>query len=182
MRQPERHKPFRASLPWTITVIALIMAMGGTGLAAAQRYIITQKNQIKPSVLRQLKGAKGPRGLAGAPGAAGAAGAPGAPGAAGAPGTAKAYGQVVINGASLSIVANVGFAANGVRQPSTGIWCILAPAGVNPDGVLMTSLSGGISGFVGQMGRTICAANEFQVFTANPSNTFTTAPFNILAP
>jgi hypothetical protein len=183
MRRPHPHRPSRASLPWTITVIALILAMGGTGFAAAQRYIITQKNQIKPSVLRQLKGSKGPkgaRGPAGAPGAAGAAGAAGAPGAAG---SAKAYGQIAINGAILSIVGGVGLLPNGVRSPSVGIYCITAPVNGVTDQVVLVSPAGFIVGVVGQMGRTICAANEYQIYTTDTGGTLVgNLPFNILVP
>lgn len=180
MRRPQLHKPSRASLPWIITVIALIMAMGGTGLAAAQKYIITQKNQIKPSVLRQLKGSKGLRGLTGAPGAPGATGTQGPAGAAG---SAKGYGQIAIAGATLSIVGGVNLAPNGVRSPSVGIYCIAAPANGVTDQVVLVSPAGALVGVVGQMGRTMCNANEYQIYTTNLAGTFVgNLPFNILVP
>ena len=60
-----------------VAVIALVLAMGG-GAYAAKRYLITSTKQIKPSVLKQLKGASGKAGPAGPAGPTGPAGAPGA--------------------------------------------------------------------------------------------------------
>jgi Collagen triple helix repeat (20 copies) len=75
---------FRTKLgvPGVIAVIALVFAMAG-GAWAAKKYVITSTKQIKPSVLKQLKGAVGPQGQQGAQGAAGPAGPPGPPGAPG---------------------------------------------------------------------------------------------------
>jgi len=69
--------------------MALVFAMGGSAVAASH-YLITSTKQIKPSVLKSLKGNAGPRGAAGPAGPAGPAGSAGAAGAAGkdgAPGT-----------------------------------------------------------------------------------------------
>jgi hypothetical protein len=59
-----------------LACLALFFAVGGTAVAA-RHYLITSTGQIKPSVLKAL------RGKAGAPGTQGAAGAPGPPGPAG---------------------------------------------------------------------------------------------------
>lgn len=56
-----------------IALVALIFAMGGTGIAAS-RYVITSTSQIKPSVVRHLKGATGPAGPEGKAGPEGEAG------------------------------------------------------------------------------------------------------------
>jgi hypothetical protein len=68
-----------------VSTLALFLVLAGGSAYAANHYIITKKSQIKPSVVRALKGNAGP---AGAPGPAGAAGAAGATGPAGAVGPA----------------------------------------------------------------------------------------------
>lgn len=65
---------------------ALLFAMAG-GAYAASKYVITSKKQISPTVLKQLKGARGQSGPAGAQGKEGAAGKEGAPGKDGINGT-----------------------------------------------------------------------------------------------
>jgi Collagen triple helix repeat (20 copies) len=65
-----------------IAVVALFFALGGSAIAA-KHYLITSTKQIKPSVLKSLKGKAGAKGLtgpAGLPGATGAIGKEGAPG------------------------------------------------------------------------------------------------------
>ncbi len=80
----------RPRIPSPATIIAsvaLFVALGGTALAASH-YIITSTSQIKPSVLRSLRGKAGLRGPAGAAGPAGTPGAAGAAGPKGAEGPA----------------------------------------------------------------------------------------------
>jgi len=90
----------RLGIPGVISVIALVFAMSG-GAWAAKKYIITSPKQIKPSVLKKLKGPRGKRGPAGLAGPAGEQGLPGAnglPGAKGAAGLAGAKGDTGAKG------------------------------------------------------------------------------------
>lgn len=66
-------KPSGATL---VAFLALFVALGGTSIAAGH-YLLTSTNQIKPSVLKALKGKAGPAGTAGPAGPAGPAGSSG---------------------------------------------------------------------------------------------------------
>lgn len=81
-----------------VAVVALVFAMAG-GAYAAKKYLITSTKQIKPSVLKQLKGksgTKGPAGPAGATGLQGPEGKVGANGKDGANGANGVDGKSVI--------------------------------------------------------------------------------------
>jgi hypothetical protein len=75
----------RFGIPGILSVLALVFAMAG-GAYAAKKYVITSTSQIKPSVLKALKGTSGAPGAPGAAGAQGPAGANGKDGANGLPG------------------------------------------------------------------------------------------------
>lgn len=78
----------KPSPAFVLAGLALFVALGGSA-AAARHFLVTSTRQIKPSVLRELRGAGvrgGPRGPIGPPGRAGAAGPPGPPGEPGPPG------------------------------------------------------------------------------------------------
>jgi hypothetical protein len=59
-----------------VATMALVFAMGGSAIAA-RHYLITNTTQIKPSVLKSLKGRAGPKGATGLQGVQGKEGAPG---------------------------------------------------------------------------------------------------------
>lgn len=75
----------RPRLGTVVALLALFIALGGTAVAA-NHYLITSTSQIKPSVLKTLKGAQG------APGASGKTGPSGPPGSSGSPGTGGSAG------------------------------------------------------------------------------------------
>ncbi len=106
----------RATYANVAATLALFLSISG-GALAASHYLITSKKQISPSVLKALRGKKGARVPAGPAGPAGAAGA------AGAPGSARAYAQVLVNGAgNPSFSESSGFTS--VTEPQPGVFCL----------------------------------------------------------
>ena len=77
--------------------LALVFAMTG-GAYAASKYVITSTKQIKPSVLKQLKGKAGANGAQGAAGTIGPQGPAGGTGPAGATGAKGENGSTGANG------------------------------------------------------------------------------------
>lgn len=92
-----------------VATMALVFSMSG-GALAASHYLINSTRQIKPSVLKALKGKPGPRGLTGA---AGATGATGAAGAAGSPGTPGSFSTTLSSGQTIRGAYNTGGTATG---------------------------------------------------------------------
>jgi hypothetical protein len=107
-----------------VATMALVLAMGGTAVAA-KHYLVNSTKQINPKVLKSLKGkngANGPAGPAGPAGAAGAAGAAGPKGETGAAGSALAYAHVSSAGVG-SELKNV----TSVSETLSGDYCIKLP-------------------------------------------------------
>jgi hypothetical protein len=109
-----------------VALLALFVALGGTGYAASQlghrSAVVAKKKKPKTPSLRGPKGDTGDRGIqgpGGTNGTNGANGVNGANGTNGAPGTARAYGYVAKNG-TLSRSKNV----TGVTEPTTAEYCI----------------------------------------------------------
>ena len=98
MKRLLRH---RASPVMIIALIALFVGMG-SGAVAARHYLITSTKQIKPSVLKQLKGARGPAGqsVTGQVGAQGAQGPQGLQGPTGPMGLIGLQGPIGPTGAT----------------------------------------------------------------------------------
>ncbi|MFL5846469.1 MAG: hypothetical protein ACJ762_17425 [Solirubrobacteraceae bacterium] len=103
----------RPSPALVVSIIALVVALGGSAFAAG--FVITSTKQIKPSVLKQLKGKRGARGLPGAIGPTGLPGAKGDAGAAGAKGDTGATGSTGAPGVA-GATGNTG--QTGPRGPS----------------------------------------------------------------
>jgi pilus assembly protein FimV len=109
-----------------VALIALFVAMGGTGYATTQlgqdhgtAQVAKKKKHKKGS-----KGPAGPQGPQGPRGATGAPGAPGAAGAAGAPGTALGYAKVNLDGTVVASESKGVTSANVVKTgPGSASYC-----------------------------------------------------------
>lgn len=116
--------PRRITPATVLAVIALILALGGSAIAA-KRYIITNTQQISPAVLKKITamaaqqssagsagagGAEGPKGPAGDKGATGDKGPEGPPGPQGPPGSGGG-GSVSSGDAEWAVVNGTGTAA-----------------------------------------------------------------------
>jgi Collagen triple helix repeat (20 copies) len=110
----------------SIAVLLLILAMGG-GAWAAKKYLITSTNQIKPSVLKALKGKAGPRGATGPIGPGGPAGPIGATGPQGPTGQQGIQGEKGAKGATGSPWTAGGTLPAGATE--TGMWSVGTTAG-----------------------------------------------------
>lgn len=112
-----------------VALIALFVALGGTGYAAttlsdngSASTAAARRHRRSLRGPRGFRGRTGPQGPAGPQGPQGAQGAAGAAGAPGAPGTAKAYAVVAADG---RVVAGHAFNITNanITHPSGGIYC-----------------------------------------------------------
>jgi hypothetical protein len=101
-----------------IASTALLVALGGTAIAA-HHYLITSTSQIKPSVLKSLRGKAGPAGLQGPAGIHGLAGPGGAAGTRGPEGARGPEGSAGTAGTSGPKGATGPEGSAGATMPST---------------------------------------------------------------
>jgi len=107
-----------------VATLALVLAMTG-GALAANNYLVTSTKQIKPSVLKKLKGKTGKTGATGAPGAPGATGKEGPQGKEGAAGSAVAFAHVTDDSEPKTpLDAANSKNVSSVTEGSTDVFCI----------------------------------------------------------
>jgi hypothetical protein len=128
-------KPFRLPSPaLVISILALVVALSGTAIAA-KRYLITNTKQISPAALKQLtklaatQVKQGPAGAAGANGAAGATGAAGVNGERGIPGPGAVVYWAVAN--PEGTLARHGNSATAAEQIGAGSYVVKFEADVS---------------------------------------------------
>ena len=164
-----------------VACLALFVASAGTSIAASH-YLITSTKQIKPSVLKQLKGARGPAGRSatpavalpgekgdtGATGLSGEQGPKGDSGVIGAPGPPGPKGDSGATGAPGPTGATGANGSNGSQGPKGDTGATGATGGTGPQGP-----SGVVNtvAFVGSIGE---IPGDSGIVFAGPTATVTT--------
>jgi hypothetical protein len=119
--------PLRLSYASVMTTLALVIALGTGTAIAAHHYLLTATSQIKPSVLRTLRGATGATGPTGAAGSRGKTGGAGQAGA-----VVSAWGRVSVSGA-----LTTGYGVTAVTSPASGEYCITLANGQIPSNTVL---------------------------------------------
>jgi hypothetical protein len=164
-----------------LAMIALFVAMTGTGYAAAQHVIkrssITSIHVKDRSLLaKDFRSGQIPRGPAGPAGAAGPAGPAGPTGPAGA---AKAYARV-LSGGDVDDPRARGITDAGVSKPAAGVYCIDIEGGaVN---VIATLDAGGASGEIrsSTLLTTCPSGKEVEIHTSDSAGAASDRAFYVL--
>lgn len=183
------HRSIRRPSPaLVVALLALFLAVGGTGYAATQSQKAAgpdakaahSSSGRGPRGFPGPKGPKGPKGPAGAPGPAGPAGPAGAAGAAG---SALAYAHVV-NG-QLDAANSKGVTVTGIVGAGTGV--CLDVTGATPHNILaMVDNSGAnpqttsVEGTTGAAGLALCPAGSDAEVTTVESGNFVLKPFYVV--
>jgi hypothetical protein len=192
-----RRFPVRVSPATVIACIALLVALGGTSIAATHLGARTVGTaQLKNSAVTNSKLASnavttskvrnhsllrvdfasgqiptGPRGPVGPPGAAGHAGARGPTGPAGPPGSGASTLWALVSGSGGITASSSGVT---VQHPSTGNYYVVFPSAVTGKAILATqALRDTDGGFRGGIAVTICGGGT-QGSTCSVSNTAST--------
>ena len=133
----------RLSYANVAATLALVFSMTG-GAMAANHYLISSTKQIKPSILKKLKGntgKTGKTGAAGGPGTPGAQGKEGPQGKEGAAGSAVAFAHILGKTTPASpLDTTTSKNVSAVTQPFPGGYCVATT-------VPITNVSGGAGDF-----------------------------------
>lgn len=141
--------------------LALFVALCGTSLAATH-YVVTSTKQIKPSVLKQLKGnagSRGPNGPSGPKGELGQKGEPGPKGEPGARGEQGSKGAEGEPGPSHAYSAKV-VAASIQLSPGTTVATLAVPAGSYSITATLYGRGSEVGAFTWDMGCTLTAGSD----------------------
>ncbi|HEY1776660.1 MAG TPA: hypothetical protein VGG41_10925 [Solirubrobacteraceae bacterium] len=135
----------------TVAVLALVLALGGGAAYASSHFIITNTSQIKPSVLKKLRGHQGVHGVNGSNGSNGTNGTNGATGAtglAGAPGSQGVVGPQGPGAEVLEGALNAGATSSPVGSIPVQVHCVDEGGFPNaPNAVLETTDTSGSTTF-----------------------------------
>jgi hypothetical protein len=184
----------RPSPALVISLVALFVALGGTGYAAfsipknsvGSAQIVNRSVRAVDLSRKTVAALAGKRGADGAAGTQGPAGPQGPTGPAGAAGTARAYAEVDNTTPSFVTARTKNFTA--VTRVDEGIYCLTPAAGIDPRTVATATAQefelSSTDGFVMVVGSgSDCPAGQFEVETddldEDPTNDIA---FNLIVP
>jgi hypothetical protein len=154
----------RPSPALLLSVAALVIALGGTAVAA-KKYVITSTKQISPKVLQQLRGRTGPIGPVGLPGPRGTDGAAGQPGVEGPPGPSS-----VVSVTRADIVSFSGGSATELTALPPGDWLVVGSLTASGQETLMCQVEGQAGSEIGLTGSASQLTTSAALTLAAPTN------------